>query len=343
MRPSKPAIALVWAIWLLILLLELATPPSVVLGILYVVPLLLGASQRSSAQAWRFLLLCCSSTLLNLLVPLPVPLQQNLTSMLIDRLLVCLSLVITTALLERNRDLERQRTAMEVELAQAQLRGDVIATLAHDIKTPVLGTLASLSLLENSGAVEAIRSSQQRCLRMIDDLLQVFRAEQEGLAAELRPCHVLTIAQAAISSVQPIAASRQISLVLRQQGSGTMDLLADPPQLQRLIENLLLNAVHHSLRGRRVWLQLSQRDGTCRIDVRDSGQGFPPEQLPQLFQRFGQRGSGSPGAGLGLYLCRLITEAHGGHIDASNLSGGGARVLVELPLLQPQSRLRQAP
>ncbi len=331
MRLTKPPIAAVWAIWLLILMLELATPPAVVLGILYVVPLLLGASQRSTAQAWRFLLICCSSTLLNLLVPLPVPLQQNLASVVIDRLLVCLSLVVTTALLVRNQALERQRTAMEVELAQAQLRGDVIATLAHDIKTPVLGTLASLSLLEKGDAVEAIRTSQQRCLRLIDDLLQVFRAEQEGLELQRQPCRLLAIAQEAISSVEPIAASRQISLVLRQQGSAAMDLLADPSLLQRLIENLLLNAVHHSLRGQRVWLQLSQRDGTCRIEVRDGGRGFPPEQLAQLFQRFGQRGPGSPGAGLGLYLCRLISESHGGRIRASNLSGGGARVVVELP------------
>ena len=265
MRLFRPPIVLVWAIWLLILLLELATPPDVVLGILYVVPLLLGASQRSPTQAWRFLLICCSSTLLNLLVPLPVPLtvQQDLATVLIDRLLVCLSLVVTTGLLVRNRQLEHQRIALEVELAQAQLRGDVIATLAHDIKTPVLGTLASLSLLESGGVVEAIRSSQQRCLRLIDDLL--------------------------------------------------------------------LNAVHHSLRGQRVWLQLSQREDGCWIDVRDGGQGFPPEQLPQLFQRFAQRGHGAPGAGLGLYLCRLITEAHGGRIHASNISGGGARVEVRLP------------
>ena len=338
MRLSKPPIGLVWALWLLILLLELATPPSVVLGILYVVPLLLGASQRSSTQAWRFLLLCCSSTLLNLLVPLPVPLQQNLTSVLIDRLLVCLSLVVITALLVRNRELEEQRITMEVELAQAQLRGDVIATLAHDIKTPVLGTLASLALLGNGDAVAAIRSSQQRCLRLIDDLLQVFRAEQEGLELQRQPCQLLTIAREAISTVEPIAAPRQISLVLRQQGSGGMELQADPSLVQRLIENLLLNAVHHSLRGQRVWLQLSQRDGTCRIDVRDEGQGFPLEQLPLLFQRFGQRGAGTPGAGLGLYLCRLISEAHGGRIDASNLSGGGARVVVELPQLQPQHK-----
>jgi two-component system NarL family sensor kinase len=178
--------------------------------------------------------------------------------------------------------------------------------------------------LGDGDAVKAIRSSQQRCLRLIDDLLQVFRAEQEGLQVQLQSCNLLAIAQAAISTVELVAAPRQIILVLRQQGSGRMELRADSSLLQRLIENLLLNAVHHSLRGQRVWLQLSQQDGICWITVRDDGQGFPPEQLPLLFQRFGQRG-------LGLYLCRLICEAHGGCIRASNLTDGGARVVVELP------------
>lgn len=333
MTLSRAPIVLVWALWLLILLLEVATPPAIVLGILYVVPLLLGASQRTPTQAWRFLLICCASTLLNLLVPSPV--HHNVASVLIDRLLVCLSLVVTTGLVVRNRDLERQRIAMEVELAQAQLRGDVIATLAHDIKTPVLGTLASLTLLENGDAVKAIRNSQQRCLRLIDDLLQVFRAEQEGLEVERQPCNLLVIAQEAINSVEPIAASRQISLVLRQQGAGGLDLMADPSLVQRLIENLLLNALQHSLRGQRVWLQISQRDGSCEIEVRDGGRGFPPEQLPQLFQRFAQRGQEARGAGLGLYLCRLISEAHGGSIRASNISDGGARVVVRLPQREP--------
>ena len=331
MRFSSSPIVLVWAIWLSILLVELATPADVVLGTLYVVPLLLGASQRSPGQAWRFLWICCVTTLLNLLVPLPV--QQNLASVLIDRLLVCLSLVVTTGLLVRNRELERQRIAIEVELAQAQMRGDVIATLAHDIKTPVLGTLASLSLLENGDAVKAIRSSQQRCLRLIDDLLQVFRAEQEGLRPQLQPCNLLAIAQDALGSVESIATQRQINVVLRQPQAGQhqLALQADPSLLRRLIENLLLNAIHHSLRGQRVWLQLSHQPGSWQVDVRDGGAGFPPEDLPKLFQRFSQTGSDARGTDLGLYLCRLISAAHGGSISASNDPGGGARVVVQLP------------
>jgi two-component system NarL family sensor kinase len=190
-------------------------------------------------------------------------------------------------------------------------------------------------VLEPGPAVEAIRSSQQRCLRLIDDLLQVFRAEQEGLALQRQPCDLLAIAHAAISTVEPIATQRQIALVLRQQGQGDHGLTADGPLLQRLMENLLLNAVHHSLRGQRVWLQLSRQHDHWLVDVRDSGQGFPSVDDARLFQRFGQAGNGSRGTGLGLYLCRLISEAHGGSISVCNAPGGGGRVVVQLPLWRP--------
>lgn len=256
MRDAELSIGISWITWLLILLLELATPAAVVLGTLYGVPLVLGASQRTPDQAWRFLLLCCASTLLNLLIPLPVDLKAS--TVVIDRLLVCLGLVITTALLVNNQSLQRRHTALEVDLARAQLRGDVIATLAHDIKTPVLGTIASLSSLEAGPAVEAIRDSQRRCLRLIDDLLQVFRAEQDGLRLQLQICQWTTILREALQSVAPIAAQRNIQLLIRQEPSVEMHVLADPVLLRRLLENLLLNAVNHSPRSERVWLRLSQ-------------------------------------------------------------------------------------
>jgi two-component system NarL family sensor kinase len=327
-------IGLVWVIWFVILLVELATPPEVVLGILYVAPLLLGASQRTNQQSWRFLLICCTFTLVNLLLPRPI--DHDLVEVLINRLLVCLGLGVTTALLVRNQTLQRQRTALDVELAETRLRSDVIATLAHDLKTPVLGTLATLPMLDNTQAVEAIRNSQQRCLRLINDLLEVFRAEQDGFQLRLQPCNLLTIAQDAVSTVEPIATEREINLVLRQPRAGlqTITLNGDPSLLHRLLENILLNAVHHSPRGQRVWIQLNHRQGGWEVDVRDAGPGFPPDDLPRLFHRFSRTESTARGTGLGLYLCRMISEAHGGSIQASNCPGGGARVVVNLPVAE---------
>jgi len=329
MSRSGLPIGLVWASWLVILLLELATPTGVVLGILYVIPLVIGAAQRSSRQAWRFLIVCCAATLLNLFVPAPPAL--NISQDLANRLLVCLSLTITTLLLIRNQTLEQQRIALDVQLAQAQLRGDVIATLAHDLKTPILGTLAAIASLESNPVLTAIRTSQQRCLRLIDDLLQVFRAEQEGLKPKLEDCSLVCIAQDALQTIEPIATQRQISMVLRQGGQVDQALWADAALLQRLIENLMLNALHHSSRGQRIWLQLNRAENAWRLENRDEGLGFPSGELPGLFQRFSPVSSDRPGAGLGLYLCRLIAEAHGGSIRADNCPGSGARVVVQLP------------
>ena len=102
----KMMIGLVKATWLLILLLELVPPAAVVLSIPSRLPLLIWASQGTPAQAWRFVLISCSSALLDLLVPLSV--SQNVASVLIDRLLVCLGLVGTTSVLMPNRELEHQ-------------------------------------------------------------------------------------------------------------------------------------------------------------------------------------------------------------------------------------------
>ena len=113
-RTALP-IGLVWVIWFVILLVELATPPDMVLSILYVAPLLLGAAQRTSQQSWRFLLICSTFTLVNLLLPRPI--DQNVAVVLINRLLVCFGLGVTTALVVRNQTLQRQRTALDVELA----------------------------------------------------------------------------------------------------------------------------------------------------------------------------------------------------------------------------------
>ena len=84
-------------------------------------------------------------------------------------------------------------------------------------------------------------------------------------------------------------------------------------------------------RLQRIWLQLSRADQAWRLEIRDEGQGFRPGELPGLFQRFSPVSSDRPGAGLGLYLCRLIAEAHGGSISADNCPGGGASVVVQLP------------
>lgn len=340
---NRLAPGLVWGLTGLIALLEFATPAPVVFGYLYVIPLLLGASRRSRPQALAFLALCMALTLLNLVVP-TIPAEWP--RLLLSRLLVCLALGVTTALCLGNRHLVEQRVALEVRLAQADLRREMIATLAHDLKTPVLGTIASARLLAGPQAeadpslknrgLEAILTSQQRCLRLIDDLLQSFRADQEGLRLRLSGCDPVALTTAALANVEPIAGEREIALLFERRAiPDTLRLHGDPERLERLLENLLLNAVHHSLRGQRVWIALEPRAAGVLIRVSDAGRGFAPEALPHLFERFHPGDPERRGTGLGLHLCRQIAEGHGGWIRGSNLSGGGACVEVFLPLEPP--------
>jgi two-component system NarL family sensor kinase len=219
----------------------------------------------------------------------------------------------------------------------------VIATLAHDLKTPVLGTIATArmmaleadatpgSLLERG--IAAILASQERSLRLIEDLLRLFRADEEGLRLQREPCDLGRLADEAIEAVGPIARERTVILMRTQPtGARPLNLPGDPAMLRRLLENLLLNAIAHSLRGERVWIDLERLKAHVRMTVSDRGRGFPEASLPHLFERFYRSEPDQRGSGLGLYLCRQIAEAHGGSIRASNLPTGGASLEVLLPL-----------
>ncbi|MEA5423895.1 HAMP domain-containing sensor histidine kinase [Synechococcus sp. CCY9202] len=337
---------------LLIQLADWLSSTQVVVGYLFVVPLLLGAERRGRAEAMRYFLLCCLLTLIPLKLGLhtaawPASLAWR---PLASRLLACLALGVTTELCLRNRRLHTRQLAMEVRLAQADLRHDLIDTLAHDLKTPVLGTLATARLMRQEldpdglndlqlRGLVAILSSQERCLRLIEDLLQIFRADIDGLPLHREPLNVIGLAQDAIEAVRPLAEERSIVLELRlPAGQDTLTWLCDAAMVRRLMENLLLNAIGHSLRRDVIALVLVAVDSELRLQVLDRGPGFPAESLAQLFDRFYRADPDRRGSGLGLYLCRQIVEAHHGRITATNRPEGGALFEVVLPAEVPSWR-----
>jgi two-component system NarL family sensor kinase len=317
------------------------TSSRVVVGYLYVVPLLLLLlqEQRPRRVVLGFCLFCCLLTMSTLLDDPAINLKLPYTT---SRGLVCLALVVTTELGLRNLRLRTQQ-----RLAQADLRQDLIATLAHDLKTPVLGCLASGRMilqeldpaaegLQRRG-LEAILASQNRCLCLIEDLLQVFRAELDGLRLQLAPFDLRGLASETLEALRPLALEREISLELVAPASPPLPALwlGDAALLRRLIENLLLNAIDHSLRRQTVELQIQGGAQEIRLLVLDRGSGFPPSALPHLFERFYRADPDRRGSGLGLYLCRQIVEAHRGTLRAANRPDGGASFLVHLPRLVP--------
>ncbi|MEI6310124.1 MAG: ATP-binding protein, partial [bacterium] len=168
---------------------------------------------------------------------------------------------------------------------------------------------------------------------LIENLVDSQRTEGMGLKITLVPTGIKEILQQTLKDVELLARRQRISF--RLQVDELPQLPADPESIHRLFENLLTNAIKFSPPGGEVEISLTQQGEEVVFRVRDFGAGIPPEELPQLFQPF-QRTSGAnqaviPGTGLGLYVSKLIAEAHGGSIALASEEGRGTIVTVRLP------------
>ncbi len=331
----------VTALTAFVALVEVLTPPQVVLAYLYVLPLILLSETARPEAIWRFAALACGLTLANLVVPEAAPLAA---SVLANRLLVCGALLLTARQCLRIQGLQRQRLNLEGQLAVEDLRRDFVATLAHDLKTPILGTIATIRSLAAatqrhdgplvSRALATIERGQGRALAQIQTLLEVYRNDAEGLRLQPVDVELTRLVEDVIRELSALAEERELTLRL---GFGEASqwhphrLWGDEAQLRRLVENLLINAIHHSLRGSQIQVDLEPHGGGHGLRIADGGPGVPEEEIPNLFRRFQRLSEERPGSGLGLYLCRQIVSAHGGSIGLRNRPGGGAEIEVLLP------------
>ena len=108
----------------------------------------------------------------------------------------------------------------------------------------------------------------------------------------------------------------------------------DRLRLGQLLSNLVSNAVKFTPEGGQVWVRVGEQNGTCQVEVTDSGIGIPEEDRAHLFERFyrASTATGTAGSGLGLAISKAIAEAHGGTIRIADSSGSGTRVVAEIPL-----------
>jgi CheY-like chemotaxis protein len=153
-----------------------------------------------------------------------------------------------------------------------------------------------------------------------------------------------TVIEAAVETVRPAAAARDIAIEVRApRSSGTVP--GDPGRLQQVMWNLLANAIKFTQSGGQVEVRLEQEGSTARVQVADTGNGIAPEFLPHVFERFRQADSSTTrehgGLGLGLAIVRHLVEAHGGTVSASSAGlGRGATFTVSLPIPAVKTRSR---
>jgi two-component system OmpR family sensor kinase len=216
------------------------------------------------------------------------------------------------------------------------------ADAAHELRAPLAMIRAELEVsLARSRSTEEyqvthrlVLSEVERMARLADQLLLLARADAGSLAPRFVSVDVSDLLEETVDRWRVLAGSRGVRLALEPPPPGSM--WADPELLRRLIDNLLDNAVRHSPPGEEVVLTAACEDGRWYVEVADAGPGVPDSMRDRLFQRFTRadpaRGRDTGGAGLGLALCAVIADLHGGSIALAPPNGPppGARFIVIL-------------
>jgi len=238
---------------------------------------------------------------------------------------------------------EAERRYREAE-AQNLAKDNFLATLSHELRTPMTSILGWVQFLrsghfdeqELEEALRTIESSARLQARLIDDMLDVSRMILGKFQVDLEPTRISDIVEAALTTARPMAADNEVQLTWE---IGDRDALvdADPSRIQQVIHNLLTNAIKFTPAGKHVDLKVDRLGEHLRIRVTDEGEGIDPAFLPYVFERLRQaEGSNKrSGLGLGLAIARHIIELHHGEIIAeSEGPGRGARFTVTLPAAQ---------
>ncbi|MDG3007745.1 sensor histidine kinase [Paludisphaera mucosa] len=223
-----------------------------------------------------------------------------------------------------------------------QLKSDMVATVSHELKTPLTSIQMVVHLLLEEAVgplypkqVElllAARQDSDRLLAMLNDLLDLARIEQGSVRLDLRPETSDELVGRAVERYEAKARDAGISLESRV-APGLAPVLVDRERIDHVFDNLIGNALDHTGRGGSVRVAAEADDGSVEFAVTDTGEGIPADHLPRIFERFyrvpGSRVGG--GVGLGLAIAREIVAAHSGHIEAASEPGRGSTFTVRLP------------
>jgi len=215
------------------------------------------------------------------------------------------------------------------------------ADVAHELRTPLAVLRSGTELIlarERSGdeyreALERARQAGLRMQRLVDEMLLLARCESGGLPDA--PLDLADVVRRALDSLKA-AGVLEDGRVRLDGGQAAVMVRGSPPLLQRVVESLIENSLRHGGADAPIEVQLRAEGRAAGLTVRDRGPGFPSELLPRLFERFSRgdvsRSRESGGSGLGLAIVLAIVRAHGGEVSAGQREGGGAAVVVTLPL-----------
>jgi signal transduction histidine kinase len=232
---------------------------------------------------------------------------------------------------------ERERERAAAEATRRQL----VAAVSHDLRTPI----ASLRLLVEAVDDEIVDEETRRrylatmhthihsLSAMIDDLFELSRIEAGDIDWSMRQVELAPLVDEAVDAMRPEAGAKGVE-IRSQLGSEPLPAWADPEKIQRVLFNLIRNAIRHTPADGSVTVKGEVAREAIEIEIADTGDGIPAEEREQVFEAFFRGGADvsrhSDGAGLGLAVSRAIVETHGGRIWLAPAEQG-TRVRFSLP------------
>ncbi len=221
-------------------------------------------------------------------------------------------------------------------------RQEMIGMVVHDLRSPLTSIqgFAELMLSDAEGEkreyLDIIKSESQRMKRMTDVFLDVVRLENERFELFIRETNLADILRYGVGTVSYQAAQKNI--VIAVKAPAFLEAQLDADLLSRLVVNLLTNAIKYSPEITRITATLYADETTVTLEIADEGYGMTDEQCKTLFQKY-QRTSDAKekriaGTGLGLYLAKLICDAHKGKVSVTSELNKGSVFRVTLPLVQ---------
>ena len=216
-----------------------------------------------------------------------------------------------------------------------RLRDDFIATLTHDLRTPLLAAIQTLKFFLDGtvGTLDekqklllaTMQKSNEDLLGLVNALLEVYKYDAEKLILNKTDFNIYELVKLVYDELKPLAVNKKIDFVIDCVDKD-LEINADRSELRRVICNLCGNAINYTPEEGKVVITIKNESNDLIFSVSDTGCGIPQEDIPNMFQRFSQGTTKkrSAGTGLGLYLSRQIIESHGGKIWLESVLNKGS-------------------
>jgi signal transduction histidine kinase len=216
-----------------------------------------------------------------------------------------------------------------------------IATVSHELKTPLASSDFSLKLLEDERVgtltaeqkelVQSLKDDNKRLLRILSELLDLSQVESGKIHLNLQPIQADILVRRAVESVQNVAREKNIS-IKREVKENLPDIKIDTDKTVWVLNNFLTNAIRYSSRDSEVIINVDKKDGSMQFSVKDFGKGIASEYKDKIFDRYFRVPGSKEGTGLGLAICKEFIETQGGKIWVESEIGGGSRFGFSFPI-----------